>query len=141
MALSVIAAALFVFLTFSLPIYVWRIWRPSDVPPTRNKGRRLLPVLAQAKGFERKTCGQCHFFEPTGFEEMRRRAPAAAEAAKWLSPGAMSASEKGGWDASSGFDPEGQPLSLGGPRWEEIGVCNQRKGLMTFPESQCPEWR
>lgn len=118
-----------------------RLYAPVDQPPTRNRARRFLPVLAAHAGMTRKTCGQCYAFERTGFEELARRAPAAAEAARWLSPGQMAATSTGEWSADrADFDKEGQPLSLGGPRWDEIGTCHARPGVMTFPENTCEKW-
>jgi len=146
MPLIIIACALLVFALIAGLAHAIRLYRPVDLPPSRNVGRRLLPVLGQAHGWARKGCGQCYFFEPTGFSEVQRRAPAAAEAAKWLSPSQMAIVEKkthpDGWTEEAGFEAaEGQPVAMGGPRWDEIGVCHKRPGTMTFPQSQCEEWR
>lgn len=120
----------------------WARYRPVDLPTTRNRSRRFLPVLAASTGATRKACGQCYYFEQTGFEELARRAPAAAEAARWLTPGQMGTVSQGEWSADrNDFDPEGQPISLGGPRWEELGTCHARPGVMTFPQNTCEKWR
>lgn len=137
--------AIFLALTFVLTLLTglaWAHYRPIDLPATRNRSRRFLPVLAASAGAARKACGQCYYFEQTGFEELARRAPAAAEAARWLTPSQMGSVSKGEWSADrDDFDPEGQPIALGGPRWEELGTCHARPGVMTFPQNTCERWR
>lgn len=146
MALYLISAALIALLVLVGAAYARHLFRPSG-PQTRNVGRRMLPVLAASHGLTPKTCAQCHYFEQTGFAEVARRAPAAAEAARWLSPAQMSTVEKKtggreGWTEEAGFDAqEGQPVAMGGPRWDEIGVCHSQAGLLTFPGSSCERWR
>lgn len=119
----------------------WALVHPPHLPPTRNKARKMLPVLLGHAGRGTKRCGSCYSFEPTGMPELQRRAPAAAEAARWLTPSQMSATEKP-WVEASGFDSEGQPTPiLGGPRWEDIGICHAKPGVMTFPDNTCGAWK
>ncbi len=137
MALPVIILLLIAALSLIGIVHAILVYRRPSLPVSRNTKRRMLPVLGQDMQLLRRTCGQCHFFEPTGFEELRRLAPAGAEAAKWLSPLQMAAVEH---DKRDAFDQQGQPVALGGPRWDEIGTCHKRPGVQTFPENQCEHW-
>lgn len=127
-------------------VHAYRLYRPAGVPRTRNTNRRMLPVLRQTYERAARECGQCQHFEPTGFEEVRRRAPAAAEAARWLNPSQMQTVETKtkpeDWTEEKGFDAqEGQPVAMGGPRWDEIGVCHKKEGTLTFQRNpDCGSW-
>lgn len=147
MNLPLISLALLACLLLLATIYALRTVSPLGLPRTRNKNRRMLPVLSQAHKLTPRECGQCYHFEPTGFEEVQRRAPAAAEAARWLSPAQMAVVEKKktpeGWTEDAGFEGvEGQPAALGGPRWDEVGVCHKKTGTLTFQHNpDCGSWR
>jgi hypothetical protein len=139
--LYALVPALIIFCVLTLAMAL-RAYRPLDLPPTRNGSRRFLPVIAAATGVTKKTCRQCYSFEPSGFGELARRVPAAAEAARWLAPGQMASVEKGEWTKDrEDFDHHGQPTAMGGPSWDELGICHARPGVMTFPDNTCEKWQ
>lgn len=144
MHLVVLASVLGAFLLVTAIVRaVLLVRQPNQKHPSANRERRALPVLLAHHGLGRRVCGDCYHFQKTGIEEVRRRAPAAAEAARWLSPTMMAASEQKGWDASAGYAEDGQPGAplQGGPDWSEIGICHARPGVLTFVPNTCENWK